>query len=74
MLVEQGVPGFLFFLLIVGSMFYYAEKIYRRSEDKFYKVTAMACSMITIISGGYKYFLSSSTSSVFVMGIPMILL
>jgi O-antigen ligase len=48
-LIEQGVPGFLFFLLIVGSMFYYAEKIYRRSEDKFCKVTAMACGAITMM-------------------------
>ena len=48
-LIEQGVPGFLFFLLTVGSMLYYAEKIYRRSEDKFYKVAAMACGTITMM-------------------------
>ena len=49
-LIEQGVPGFLFFLLIVGSMFYYAEKIYNRTEDKFYKAAALACgAMIMMI-------------------------
>ena len=49
-LIEQGVPGFLFFLLIVGGMFYYAEKIYNRTEDKFYKAAALACgAMIMMI-------------------------
>jgi len=48
-LVEQGVPGLLFFLLIVGSMFYYAEKIYNRTEDKFYKTTALACGTMTMM-------------------------
>ena len=48
-LIEQGVPGFLFFLLIVGSMFYYAEKIYNRTEDKFYKAAAMACGAMVIM-------------------------
>lgn len=49
-LIEQGVPGFLLFLLVVGSALYYAEKIYNRTQDKFYKVTAMTCGvMITMI-------------------------
>jgi len=49
-LIEQGVPGLLFFLFIVGAMIYYAEKIYHRTEDRFYKVTALACgAMIMMI-------------------------
>jgi O-antigen ligase len=48
-LIEQGVPGLLFFLLIVGSMFYYAEKIYSRTEDKFYKAASMACGAMTMM-------------------------
>ena len=48
-LIEQGVPGLLFFLLIVGSMLYYAEKIYNRTEDRFYKITAMACGVMTMM-------------------------
>ena len=48
-LIEQGVPGLLFFLLIVGSMLYYAEKIYSRTEDKFYKTTALACGAMTMM-------------------------
>ena len=48
-LIEQGIPGFLFLLLIVGSMFYYAEKIYNRTEDKFYKAAALACGAMTMM-------------------------
>jgi O-antigen ligase len=49
-LIEQGIFGLLIFLIIAGSLLYYAEKIYVRSEEKFYKVTAMTCGvMITMI-------------------------
>ena len=48
-LIEQGVPGLLFFLFIVGTMLYCAEKIYHRTEDKFYKVTALACGVMTMM-------------------------
>jgi len=48
-LIEQGVPGFLFFLLIVSSMLYYAENIYSRTQDRFYKATAMACGAMTMM-------------------------
>jgi len=48
-LIEQGVPGLLFFLLIVGSIFHYAEKIYHRAEDKFYKGAALACGAMTVM-------------------------
>jgi O-antigen ligase len=48
-LIEQGIPGLVLFLFIVGAMIYYAEKIYHRTEDKFYKVTAMACGAMTMM-------------------------
>ena len=48
-LIEQGVPGFLFFLLIVGAIIYYAEKIYHHAEEKFYKITALACGVMTMM-------------------------
>ncbi len=48
-LIEQGVPGLLFFLFIVGAMICYAEKIYHRTADKFYKVTALACGVMTMM-------------------------
>ena len=48
-LIEQGIPGLLLFLLIIGSMLYYAEKIYNRTEDKFYKATALACGVMAVM-------------------------
>jgi O-antigen ligase len=48
-LIEEGLPGLLFFVLIVGSMIYYAEKIYHRTKDNFYKATALACGVMTMM-------------------------
>ena len=48
-LIEQGVPGLLFFLLIVGAMTGYAENIYHHTEDTFYKATALACGVMTMM-------------------------
>jgi O-antigen ligase len=48
-LIEQGVPGLLLFLFIIGAMIYYAEKIYHHTEDKFYKATALACGVLTMM-------------------------
>jgi len=39
----------LFVLLLVGSLLYYAEKIYNGSEDKFYRVSAMACGVMVVM-------------------------
>lgn len=48
-LIEQGVPGLFLFLLIAGSMLYYAEKVYDRTEDKFYKAATLACGIMTMM-------------------------
>ena len=48
-LIEQGITGLFFFLLIVGAMLYYAEKIYHRTNDRFYKVTALACGVMSMM-------------------------
>jgi len=47
--IEQGLPGLLIFLLLTGAMIFYAEKIYHRIEDKFYKVAAMACGVMLMM-------------------------
>ena len=53
-LIEQGVPGLIIFLLLVGAMLYYSERLYRRANEKFYKVAAMSCGvmlvMITVVN------------------------
>lgn len=46
LLIEQGVIGLLLFLILVGSMFWYAQKIYRQTTSSFWKVTAAAIGAI----------------------------
>ena len=44
--IEQGIPGLLFFLLLTGAMLYYAQYLYHRIKDRFYKNIAMASGII----------------------------
>jgi len=39
----------MLFLLIVGAMIFYAERLYHRATDKFYRVTAMACGVMLMM-------------------------
>jgi len=48
-LIEQGIPGLLFLLLLVGGMLYYAESLYKRISDVFYKTAAMACGVMLMM-------------------------
>jgi O-antigen ligase len=45
--IEQGIPGLFFFLLLVGGMFYYAQRLYHRISDNFYKTVAITTGIIT---------------------------
>jgi O-antigen ligase len=47
--IEQGVPGLVLLLLIIGSMMYYSQKLYERVQDKFYRVCAMACGVMLVM-------------------------
>ena len=47
--IEQGLPGLLIFLLLIGGMIFYAEKIYHRASDKFFKTTAMAIAVMLMM-------------------------
>jgi O-antigen ligase len=44
--IEQGIPGLLFFLLLLGAMLYYAQRLYHRVKDIFYKTVAMTTGVI----------------------------
>ncbi|NTS40621.1 O-antigen ligase family protein [Flavisolibacter sp. BT320] len=46
LLIEQGLPGLMFFLVLVGSMFWYAQKIYQRTDSQFWKVAVAAIGAI----------------------------
>lgn len=47
--IEQGIPGLLFFLLLVGGLLYYAQRLYHRVEDKFNKMTAITCGVVIVM-------------------------
>lgn len=47
--IEQGLPGLFIFLLLVGSMLYYSQYLYKRIKDKFYKTTVMTCGVMLMM-------------------------
>jgi O-antigen ligase len=52
--VEQGIPGLMLLMILVTCFFYYAQQLYHRIEDPFYKiasfVTALIFSMILTLN------------------------
>jgi O-antigen ligase len=44
--IEQGIPGLIFFLLLLGNMFYYAQYLYHRTQDFFYKTVSITVGSI----------------------------
>jgi len=48
-LIEQGIPGLLFFILLAAAMLYYSETLYKRVQDRFYKSIIMACGVIVMM-------------------------
>ena len=45
--IEQGIPGLLFLLILFGAMLYYAQYLYHRVKDPFYKIVALTTGVIT---------------------------
>lgn len=48
-LIEQGLIGFSLFVVLIGCLFWYAQKIYRRTREKFWKTTVAAVASILIM-------------------------
>ncbi|MEO7984463.1 MAG: O-antigen ligase family protein, partial [Bacteroidota bacterium] len=52
--IEQGIPGLLFLFILLGAMIWYAQHLYQRVKDIFYKtvatVTAVVLSMIIVLN------------------------
>jgi len=44
--IEQGIPGLLIFLLLCGALFYYAQYLYHRIKDGFYRTVAITTGSI----------------------------
>ena len=49
LLIEQGALGLILFLSLVGAMFWYAQKIYHRTTDIFWKRTVAAIAAILMM-------------------------
>ena len=48
--IEQGIPGLLFFIILAGAMLYYAQYLYNRVKDLFYRTTAITVAvMVTMM-------------------------
>jgi O-antigen ligase len=47
--IEQGVPGLLLFLLLVGLLLYYSQRLYHRVTDAFYRAIAINCGIIIVM-------------------------
>jgi len=47
--IEQGLPGLLFFLLLAAGMLFYSEMLYHRIADRFYRVAAATCGVMTMM-------------------------
>lgn len=47
--IEQGIPGLLIFLMLLGAMFYYSQHLYHRIQDAFYKVAAITVGVVLVM-------------------------
>jgi O-antigen ligase len=47
--IEQGIPGLIFFLILTGGMLYYAQNLYHRIKDTFYKSVSITVGVITMM-------------------------
>ncbi|MBC7946642.1 MAG: O-antigen ligase family protein [Chitinophagaceae bacterium] len=48
-IIEQGIPGLVFFLLLAGVMLYYAQRVYHRSKDLFYRSVAITTGVVAVM-------------------------
>jgi O-antigen ligase len=49
LVIEQGLPGLIIFLVLAGAMLFYAQHLYHKLADNFYKQIAMACGSILVM-------------------------
>jgi len=48
-LIEQGIIGCLLFIILITALFYYAQKIYFRTNEKFWKVVSATIASILVM-------------------------
>lgn len=47
--IEQGYPGLIFFILLLGAMLWYAQHLWHRTADSFYKTTVMVTGVMIVM-------------------------
>lgn len=47
--IEQGIPGLILFILLTACMLWYAEHLYHRVNDVFYRRVALLAGVVTIM-------------------------
>jgi O-antigen ligase len=47
--IEQGIPGLLFFLILTTAILFYAQRLYHRVHDTFYKRLALLSGVIIMM-------------------------
>ncbi|HNU12868.1 MAG TPA: O-antigen ligase family protein [Chitinophagaceae bacterium] len=47
--IEQGYPGLVFLVLFLGAMLYYAQFLFHRIKDEFYRTTALTIGVIIVM-------------------------
>lgn len=55
-IIEQGIPGLFFLLLLIGTLFYYTQHLYHRVKDRLYKVTAITTEDYSYYADGGEFF------------------
>lgn len=49
MIIEQGVPGLLLFLVLLGALFWYIQRLYHRTDNRFWKTTIATTGAVMVM-------------------------
>jgi O-antigen ligase len=49
LVIEQGLPGLIIFLILAGALLFYAQHLYHTLKDNFYKQMVMACGCMVVM-------------------------
>ncbi len=50
-MLEQGIPGFLIFIILFLWMIMYSQKLYHSFKDRFYKIVSLGTGVILVMIG-----------------------
>ena len=75
--IEQGIPGLIFFLLLLGGALYYSQMLYHRIKDGLYKTIAatvgVILSMLIVVNFLSDLIETDKVGSIFFLSIAMLI-